>query len=139
MFTLIITIVNHLLEFLSRSCCRCTRNAARQLTRSLNRKDNSLVLSETLDENALQTLLDLSIADRFPEQCDEWLTVKKSISDSTSRELAKRQGVLFEEPASKEYEMQRVLCNAVVGDVMELFPYVLFISPLVIECSGHRP
>jgi hypothetical protein len=101
---------------------------ARQLTHSLNRKDNPLVLSETLDENAMQTLLDLSIADRFPEQYNEWLTAQNYISDITSRELTKRQGVFFEELASKEYEMQRVLCNAVVGDVMELFPYVLFTS-----------
>jgi hypothetical protein len=76
----------------------------------------------------MQTLLDLFIEDRFSEQCNEWLAAKKNISDSTSRELTKRQGVLLEELASKEYEMQRVLCNAVVGEVMGLFPYVFFVS-----------
>lgn len=128
MFTLIFSIVNHLLESLSSSCCRCTRHFARQLTHSLNRKDNPLVLSEALDENAMQTLLDLSIADRFSEQCNEWLATKKNISDFTSRELTKRQRVLIEEFASKKNEMQRVLRNAVVGGVMELFPYVFFVS-----------
>ena len=76
----------------------------------------------------MQTLLDLSIADRFSEQCNEWLATKKNISDFTSRELTKRQRVLIEEFASKKNEMQRVLRNAVVGGVMELFPYVFFVS-----------
>jgi hypothetical protein len=87
-----------------------------------------LVLSETLDENAMQTLLDLSIADRFPKQCHEWRAATKNISDSCSQEWTKRQPIAFEELASKEYEMRRVLRGAVVGDVVELFPCVLFVN-----------
>jgi hypothetical protein len=84
--------------------------------------DNALVLSETLDENAMQTLLDLSIADRFPEQCNEWHAAKQDISDFYSRESTKRERIFFEELASKGYEMRPVLRDVVVEDVMGIFP-----------------
>jgi hypothetical protein len=90
--------------------------------------DNALVLSETLDENAMQTLLDLSIADRFPEQCNEWHAAKQDISDFYSRESTKRERIFFEELASKGYEMRPVLRDVVVEDVMGIFPCVLFVS-----------
>lgn len=98
-------------------------------TYDLNRKDNTLVLSETLNENAIQTLLDLCIEERFPKQCNEWHAAKKEISDMYSREWTERQRILFEELASKEDEMRRVLRDAVVRDVMDLFPCVLFVVP----------
>jgi hypothetical protein len=96
----------------------------------LNRKDNTVVLSETLDENAMQALLELSIANRFRKQCDEWQAKKKSISDFHARERTKREHNVFEELASKEHEMRQVFYGAIVEDVMALFPCVLFvISP----------
>jgi hypothetical protein len=94
----------------------------------LNRKDNAVVLSETIDENAVQTLLDLFIADKFPKQCDEWNAAKKDISDFYVREQTRREHNVFEELASKEHEMQRVLRDAVVEDVIALFPCVLFVT-----------
>ena len=96
----------------------------------LNRKDNAVVLSETLDENAMQTLLDLFIADEFPKQCDEWHATKKNISEFYAQERTKREHIVFEELASKEHEIRRFLRDAVVEDVMALFPYVLFASIL---------
>jgi hypothetical protein len=94
----------------------------------LSRKNNSLIISEKLDENAMQTLLDLFIAERFPEQCDEWRASKTNISDFHSWERNERQRVIFEELASREHEIRRALCDAVVGDVVGLFPCVLFLS-----------
>jgi hypothetical protein len=100
------------------------------LMHCLNRKDNAVVLSETLDESAMQTLLELSIANRFPKQSDEWHAAKKNISDFHSREWTKKQQIAFEELATNEHEMRRVLYDAVVGEVIALFPCVLFvISP----------
>lgn len=83
-----------------------------------------MVLSETLDENAMQTLLDLFIADKFPKQCDEWHASKKNISDFYAQERTRREHNVFEELANKVHEMRRVLRDAVVEDVMTLFPYV---------------
>jgi hypothetical protein len=95
--------------------------------RCLNRKDNAMVLSEALDENAMQTLLELSIENRFPKQCDEWRAAKKDISACHSREWTKKQQTDFEECATKEHEVQRVLYDVIVEEVMALFPCVLFV------------
>jgi hypothetical protein len=89
--------------------------------------DNAVVLSETLHENSMQTLLELSITNRFPKQCDEWHAEKRRISDFHARERAKREHNVFEEVASKEHEMRQVFYDAVVEDVMALFPCVLFV------------
>lgn len=98
------------------------------LIHCLNRKDNAVVLSETIDENTIQTLLDLFIADKFPKQCNEWHAAKEDISDHYVRERTEREHNVFAELASKEHEMRRVLRDAVVDDLMALFPCVLFVS-----------
>lgn len=92
-----------------------------------------MVLSETMDEDSMQTLLDIFIADKYPKQCDEWHAAKKNISDFYAGERTKREHNAFEELVSKEHEMQRVLRDAVVKDVMVLFPCVLFESVLSYE------
>ncbi|SRR6266478_8603443 len=92
-----------------------------------SREDNAVVLSETLDENAMQILLDLSIANRFPKECGEWHAAKKDISDLYFREFTKRQHTVFEKLASREHELPPVLHDAIVGEVMALFPCVLFV------------
>jgi hypothetical protein len=85
-----------------------------------------LVLSETLDENAVQTLLDLSIPDGSLKQRNEWHAAKLEISDVISRKSTERQHAAFEKLASKEGQLQCALRDAVVGDVAALFPCVLF-------------
>jgi len=85
-----------------------------------------LVLAETLDEDALQTLLDLHLADAFPKQCNAWHSLKQHISDGFSRERMKRQRAGFEELASQENALRRVLHDAVIDNVMWLFPCVSF-------------
>ncbi|KAH9963060.1 hypothetical protein BJV74DRAFT_880022 [Russula compacta] len=85
-------------------------------------RDNPLVFSEALDENAMQILLDLHIADIFPQQCNKWRDMKQDISVFLAREQANRQVTLFEELASKEDALQRVLRDAIIEDVTALFP-----------------
>lgn len=89
----------------------------------------------------MQTLLDLSIADTFPRQCNEWHAIKKDISDSCSENYSTRQRIAFEEFTSEEHEMRRVLYDAVVGDVLKLFPCVLFVSTpthkILRQSPGH--
>ncbi len=86
-----------------------------------------MVLSETLDENAMQTLFDLFIADKFPKECDKWHAAKKDISDFFSREFAIRLHTVLEELGRREHEIRRVLRDAIVTDVMKLFPCVLLV------------
>jgi hypothetical protein len=99
------------------------------LMHCLNRKGSTVVLSETLDENAMQTLLALSIANRFSKQCDEWHAEKKGIFDFHAQERTKREQNISEELASKEHEMRQMFYEVVVEDVMALFPCVIYHFP----------
>jgi hypothetical protein len=85
-----------------------------------------LVLSESLDADAVQTLVSVAIADIFPERCDEWLIANENAHATFKQELARRKDVALRDIARKEDSLRRVLREAVVGDVMKHFPYELF-------------
>ena len=96
-----------------------------------------MVLSENLDENAIQILLDLRLAHAFPELCNEWQSAKEEISDMFSREWIKKERASLEKLASEKNTLRCVLRGSIIQDVMELFPYVLFvISPIAVCDSG---
>lgn len=48
-------------------------------THILHRINNALILSEELEENAVRTLVDVAIADLFPELCDNWHATNQDI------------------------------------------------------------
>jgi hypothetical protein len=96
-----------------------------------------LVLAETLDEDALQILLDLYLTDTFPKQCNEWRDAKRDISNMLAREWTKRQRTGFKELASQENTLRRVLRDAIIDEVMDLFPCVSFGK--VSSCGMLRP
>ena len=95
-----------------------------------------MVLSENLDENAIQILLDLHLAHAFPEQSNEWQSVKQDISDMFTRERVKRERARLEEFASEKNALRCVLRDAVVQNVMARFPCVLFINSPTPECGS---
>ncbi|KAI0302897.1 hypothetical protein B0F90DRAFT_1935607 [Multifurca ochricompacta] len=85
-------------------------------------KNNCLVLSETLDENTMQTLVDIAISELYPKPCSEWHAVKQDIYDILSRESMKRQNTTLEDIANNETTLKRVLREALVEEVANLFP-----------------
>jgi hypothetical protein len=106
-----------------------------QYTYTFNSMDNALVLSESLDEKAVQTLVDIAIADLFPENCDKWRTTNQGIHARYMQELAKRKDTVHEEIARGEDSLRGVLRDVVVEDVMKIFPYVLICCPEAVRCS----
>jgi len=85
-----------------------------------------LRLAETLDESAMQILIDIHLEDTFPQQCQEWNRAKQGISDELTLEKMMRQRAGFEELANQENTLRRVLRDAVIEELMALFPCVLF-------------
>jgi hypothetical protein len=83
-------------------------------------------LAETLDESAMQILIDIHLADAFPKQCEEWDRAKQGISQESATEKAMRQHAGFAELANQENALRRVLRDAVIEDLMAVFPCVLF-------------
>ena len=106
-----------------------------QCTYTFNSIDNALVLSESLDEKAVQTLVDIAIADLFPENCDKWHATNHGIHARYVEELVKRKDTVREETARGDDSLLHALRDVVVDDVMKIFPYVLICCPEAVRCS----
>jgi hypothetical protein len=92
-----------------------------------------LILSATLDENAVQTLVDI-VSDLFPKVCEDWSAAKLDIPRDCNRELTKKQDSAFQELANGEDAVRCILHEAVVEEVMSSFPYVHRTVLRVIAC-----
>jgi hypothetical protein len=67
-------------------------------------------------------LVDVALSDTFPELCN---TLRAAVENTCKRfyqELIKRQAKAYEELCRQEPSLQRALLDAVVEDVMKLFP-----------------
>ncbi len=94
-------------------------------------KEHSLVLSEYLEDEAVRILVDEVISDTFSKQCDKWRSVTTDTRKSFQEEMRKRQRTACQDLSSQETSLRRALLDAVVDDVIKLFPYVLS------QLSGH--
>jgi hypothetical protein len=70
-------------------------------------------------------LIDVAIADLFPELCDKWHAKNQDIRTRYKEELAKRMEMVHQEIARGLDSLQCTLREVVVEDVLRLFPYVL--------------
>ncbi|KAI0250892.1 hypothetical protein BJV78DRAFT_1361975 [Lactifluus subvellereus] len=94
-----------------------TRLALKQLL-----ADNALALSDCLDEDAVQILVTVAIAEDFPEQCDKWHVINEKIRIQFKQELEKREDEARRELAGQLDSLRYVLRGSVVGEVTRLFP-----------------
>src|SRR6266702_1928186 len=99
-------------------------------THNLHRGNNSLVLSEDLDEDAVQTLVDIALGGLFPKQCEEWHVRKQYIHEIFMRERREKKSAVARDLADPEDSLQHALRQEVVDHVIKIFPYVLIQSYL---------
>jgi hypothetical protein len=90
----------------------------------LRRMDNALILAEDLDENAVQSLIPVALEDLFPEPCEKLRISNEDIRARYTQEFMKRKDTIFQEITKGEDHLRRILREAVVEDVIKLFPYV---------------
>jgi hypothetical protein len=94
-------------------------------THVLHRIDNALILSEELEESSVRALVDVAIANIFPELCDKWHATNQDIRSRYNEELGKRMDMVHQEIARGLNSLQCTLREVVVENVLRLFPYVL--------------
>ena len=97
-------------------------------------EENTLVLSESLEEGAVQILVEVAISKIFPKQCGAWGSATRNTHKSFREELKKRQDKIRQRLNDQKVSLRRALRDAVVNDVMELFPCVLFHGPPSTVC-----
>jgi hypothetical protein len=93
---------------------------------NLHRNGNTIVMSEDLDDNAVQILVDVAFSKIFSDQCSKWHATKKGIREQFREELVRRQEVVCQDLYREEHALQGSLREAVVSDVVKLFPWVFF-------------
>jgi hypothetical protein len=83
---------------------------------------SALILSEILDEKAVQILVGIAIAERFPEQCDKWRTRSRGARSAFMQELTEKKDTIRKEVLRGEDSLRGLIREAIVEDVMKLFP-----------------
>lgn len=86
--------------------------------------DNVLILSEELEENAVQTLILVALDELFPEPCEKLRIASEDIRAGYRQEFEKREEAVSQDIAKGEDSLRRGLREVVVDDVLKLFPYV---------------
>lgn len=70
----------------------------------------------------------MAISTNFPKQCNEWRVATADTDKFFREEMIKRQDKVCQELNGQELSLRRTLRDAVVDDVMKLFPYVFIRS-----------
>ena len=84
--------------------------------------NNSLVLSEDLDEDSVQTLVDVSLGDILPEQCNEWVSSSQQIREAMMRERREKKSAVARDITNAKSSLEHVLREEVVNHVISIFP-----------------
>ena len=94
----------------------------KDLTYVFDRNENAVVLSENLNEKAIEILIDLTFWKLFPSKCDRWRDSKKNVGDKFKEEVTVRTEAAYQDILSKEEALRHALRESVVDDVIKLFP-----------------
>jgi hypothetical protein len=81
-----------------------------------------VVLSEALDEKAIDILVDLTFWKIFPQQCDKWKATKKYVCEESEKQFAERSDAACQDLLRKGGNLRRALYESVVDHVTEHFP-----------------
>lgn len=93
-------------------------------THNLQRKSNALVLSESLNEDEVQTLVHEALGDIFPKQCKDWHVRKQHINEIFAQERREKNIVVAHGLADAEDSLRTALREQVINHVISIFPYV---------------
>ncbi|KAH9046371.1 hypothetical protein EDB83DRAFT_2295029 [Lactarius deliciosus] len=85
---------------------------------------NAVVLSETLDEKAIEVLVDLVFGRIFPEQCATWKTTKNDLREKFKRRGTERSEEACRDLLSRECSLRRALRGSVVDELTKLYPSI---------------
>ncbi|KAI9511011.1 hypothetical protein F5148DRAFT_1274479 [Russula earlei] len=86
------------------------------------RNENALVLSDSLDENAVRILVDVALSPIFPKQCEGWRAVTRDTREQFRQELIGKQETACKKLRFQEASLVSALRDAVVDDVIKIFP-----------------
>jgi hypothetical protein len=81
-----------------------------------------VVLSEALDERAIDIVIELAFWKIFPVQCGRWRVTKKFFCEESQKAIAKESEAVCQELLESKNLLRRALRESVVDHVTTLFP-----------------
>lgn len=81
-----------------------------------------MVLSEALDEKAIDILIQLAFWKIFPGECRAWSATKKDIFEQSKNAIAEKSEAVCQELLDNENSLRRAVRESVVDHVVKLFP-----------------
>ena len=81
-----------------------------------------MILSEALDEKAIDILVELAFWKLFPKQCEMWRSTKNDVRETFKKEVTLTTEAACKDLRGKEDSVRSALRESVVDDVMKLFP-----------------
>lgn len=81
-----------------------------------------MVLSEALDEKAIDILTELAFWKLFPHQCGKWSATKKYFCEESQKAIEMESEVVCRELLENKNLLRRALRESVVDHVVTLFP-----------------
>jgi hypothetical protein len=85
-------------------------------------------LSEDLDPESVQIVVDLALGSLFPGICDEWFSLTQNIRETFVQERREKRVAVVRDIAGTKDALQGALRVAVVDHVISIFSYVLALN-----------
>jgi len=92
--------------------------------RELRSREDGVVLclSETLDDKALKTLMDLGLSTRFTKEYEAWEKRKTEIEKRFQSTITQRQAEVHVTLEQDSGDIQAKVREAVIGEILKAFP-----------------
>jgi hypothetical protein len=83
-------------------------------------KSGGLRFDRNMDEGAINMLIRYSLLERFPAECEAWNQRK----EGTRKALQREENMIKENLIHSSEELQNILREAIVDEIVKIFPYV---------------
>ena len=84
----------------------------------------------------MQNLVNVALGDLFPEQCEEWASIRRHVHEVFMRDRREKISAVARDLVDTEDWLQHALRSEVVDHVINIFPYVLI--QLLACLTNHR-
>jgi hypothetical protein len=91
-------------------------------------ESGAIRFSRSLDEDAIDILIQCGLQERFPEVCNAWKNSVEQARKLREGKIKQMEVDLKEELESKSAQLRDLLRQSIVDSIVNKFPYVKFVA-----------
>jgi hypothetical protein len=103
------------------------------LDESDSSESGALCLSHSLDENAIQALVQCGLQKRFPREYSNWAQRNEEVRRNLEAGTNKEKAAIAEKLAGESAKLEKVIRQAIVNAIINTFRCVAFIASTIVE------